>query len=166
MKRFALAMFLLVFAGISLAETPKIVDPPKPIRHFKKILIVESLGDARIIVHDKLLWPSKFFIYLNDYEIREDTRPTCQQSFILPKPRGDVQVFSDDGKDMTEFYQYSFLLYSKNCPIITGNIDESNTVFLEAVLPKQSAKASYPFKWIHNRKADYRPQKAKVIFTK
>ena len=41
MKELLLPAFLLVFAGISLAEAPQIINPPRPTRKYKELLMLK-----------------------------------------------------------------------------------------------------------------------------
>lgn len=42
MKKLLLVGLLIVFAGISLAETPKIVNPPRPTKDFKFLVVIKN----------------------------------------------------------------------------------------------------------------------------
>lgn len=62
MRKIVLAMFLLTFAGISLAETPKIINPPRPIGEFKWLIVIDFNSLDRYYIYTNHFYTKDFLM--------------------------------------------------------------------------------------------------------
>lgn len=67
MKKLLLTGLLIVFAGIGLAETPTIVNPPRPTRKFEWLIVIKHN-----LEHDDFISPKTHihFVYTNQYSVK------------------------------------------------------------------------------------------------
>lgn len=178
MKKMILAMLLLAFAGVSFAEMPKIVNPPRPTQKYKYLLLVRY----KILCYDKTIEYKTDYIYTNSYRIQK-YQPNKNFSDVLeigkpskyctrwPDSLSCVKLDYPYGININQqdqsgnpafvnFYpQTAFVLVSKapkleGYPFVDtmyqGREEISNEEFLEKI------------HMLNPRK----PQKAKVVFTK
>ena len=162
MKKLLLIGLLTVFAGIGLAETPEIVNPPRPTKEYRWLLVVK---------HDwewvgQRLKPDVFYIYTNKYRIRTS------------KDFGGILFYIEFDNVLTDPPQ---LCVSSGC------FDYNDSMFMFYVGHRKSsldsirsvyfviAKAPKPWSTEHDILAasdlqliqnPRKPQKAKVVFTK
>lgn len=70
MKKAVLAMFLVAFAGISLAETPEIVNPPRPNKEYKWMVVITHEVTKNVnCTHTTEI--HTHFVYTNNYFIQK-----------------------------------------------------------------------------------------------
>ncbi|MEK9194330.1 MAG: hypothetical protein AAB884_00805 [Patescibacteria group bacterium] len=161
MKKIALAMFLLVFAGITFAETPKIVNPPRPTREYKRLLLVQH-GDSERI--------HNLFLYTNGTwsVVRSNDSGGLWLKFESAESVEEWD-FSEEkyGPFYSSVWPYYVLLESGNDRLL---------MFLQTKAPKPLNKTGRKFSKVEIKPTAFRfnekkvnhpkSQKAKVVFTK
>lgn len=187
MRKLVLILLLTVFAGIILAETPEIVNPPRPTRKFKWLLVIEHPETfTRYIYTDNFKIVNKNYRYGGDWEENwswcEAVSVEDYEGCFLNIPT-NVNNCPGMGGDVA-FFKFAHLKYINNSgPFYNDGLGR----FLIAKAPKPlkmdplAKKREKEFKNLSKDKANrsfarsfgkqdllpcqyLRPQKAKVIF--
>lgn len=163
MKKMILAMLLLVFSGVSFAEIPQIVNPPRPTKKFKWLIVVMHISPGPVHNH---------FIYTDKYDFKKRTAAgwfdnDTSEYFAI----GDETIVSgqSDGQHIRDDFGEPLLENLTPPWTITVHCEamdiQSGAFFLVAKAPKPLTileQQIFGIKIYPSRQ----PQKAKVVFTK
>lgn len=160
MKKLLLTGLLIAFAGTALTEKPEILNPPRPTKQYKWLLVIQHQGclglGCRAYLDSSELHSSTYFVYVNDYELAE----------INYLEGGGYEIVSRNSENDLEIYAQHRsgevigpIFYKRQQVSTTFSVTK---VFLKSPAPKP-AKDS-----INTNRLIIKPasQKAKVVFTK
>ncbi len=160
MKKLLLGLFLLIFAGIGFAKMPTIINPPRPVREYKWLLVVNRRDSSPRMPNSY----NTVYIYTNDYKIEK-----VGDSFVL--------IFKNSGWFCNDTSFGGVECGSLGHFYVVADFDDQyrdTLYFLKAKAPKLKEYYYFNFDSVFSRGEEgikevpiltvQKPQKAKVVF--